>query len=250
MSATLESYDVTSVDRSEVLRYLGYSGQAMTDELEARIDDTVGRCLELASCRGVWRVFDIAGREERADGTFVARLEGTALELSGESMRKYLGDVASDVTDSGSAPGAVAVGVMAVTVGMGVERELRRLSLTDHVGHVIFDAAGTTVVERAADACEASLVAEAAARGLHTSYRFSPGYGDLPLAVQPVLLDTLDARRRLGIALSPQLLMTPTKSVTAIVGMYERPQPTGHEHGLCRDCACNDFCKLRPCRRH
>ena len=246
MSATLESYDVTSVDRSEVLRYLGYSGQAMTGELEARIDDTVERCLGLASCRGVWRVFDIASREERADGTFVARLEGTALELSGESMREYLGaDVGGE-----AGPDATAVGVMAVTVGMGVERELRRLSLTDRVGHVIFDAAGTTVVERAADACEASLVAEAARRGLHTSYRFSPGYGDLPLEVQPVLLDTLDARRRLGIALSPQLLMTPTKSVTAIVGMYGQPQPTGHEHGLCRDCACNDFCKLRPCRRH
>lgn len=237
----LESYDITSVDRSEVLRYLGYSGQPMTSELEARIDGVVERALEAARCQGSWRVFDMAGREESADGAFAAHLAGCALELSGESMREYLRPTPDD--------GAVAVGVMAVTVGMGLERELRRLSLTDPVAHVIFDAAATTVVERAADACEASLVAAAAERGLHTSYRFSPGYGDLPLDVQPVLLDALDARRRLGITLSPQLLMTPTKSVTAIVAMFDEPQPMGHERGLCRDCACNDFCTLRPCRR-
>ena len=240
----VEDFDVRSVDRSEVLRYLGYSGQRMTPELEDRIDEVVERCLQIARCRGVWRVFDVSGRETRGDGTFVVRLDGTALELSGESMREYLGE------SGDAATGAVAVGVMAVTVGMDVERELRRLSLTDPAAHVIFDAAGTTTVERAADACEASLVAEAARRGLHTGYRFSPGYGDLPLTVQPVLLDATDARRRLGITLSPQLLMTPTKSVTAIVGMYKEPQATGHEKGLCRDCACNDFCKLRPCRRH
>jgi hypothetical protein len=49
------------------------------------------------------------------------RLAGTSLELLGTSMQKHM-------------DGAVAVGVMAVTVGMGVERELRRLSLTDRVG--------------------------------------------------------------------------------------------------------------------
>ena len=48
------------------------------------------------------------------------------------------------------------VGVLAVTIGMGVERELKRLSLTDHLGQVLFDAAATTMVERAADAAEAT----------------------------------------------------------------------------------------------
>ncbi|MBR3258643.1 MAG: vitamin B12 dependent methionine synthase, partial [Eggerthellaceae bacterium] len=46
-----------------------------------------------------------------------------------------------------------------------------------------------------------------------------PGYGDLPLEVQPDLLGLLDASRRLGITLSDSLLMSPTKSVTAIVGL-------------------------------
>ena len=57
MSGGLECYEVSSVDRAEVLRYLGYSGQPMTPELEARIDGEVARCLSV-----------IPPRELRGDG--------------------------------------------------------------------------------------------------------------------------------------------------------------------------------------
>ena len=48
MSAA-EAYDIRSVDRGEVLRYLGYAGQALSPELDGRIDETVARCLGTAS---------------------------------------------------------------------------------------------------------------------------------------------------------------------------------------------------------
>ena len=244
-AVSVESYSVESVDRAEVLRYLGYSGQVLDAALDARIDEVVARCLGACRPRGCVAVFDVAGRDGCAgekDGDAgsgaapVVRLAGTPLELRGSSIAEHL-------------DGAVAVGVLAVTVGMGVEAELRRLSLTDHVAQVIFDAAATTAVERAADAAEASLVARAAERGLHCNWRFSPGYGDLPMETQPVLLAALDAQRQLGITLTPTLLMTPTKSVTAVVGMFEQPPATGHRS--CKGCACFDYCQLRasgcPC---
>ena len=227
---TVESYDIRSVERSEVLRYLGYSGQPLTPELDARIDGVVARCLGVARPRGTHRTFEVAGRRVEADGTPVTDLAGTALALRGHSMEEHMA-------------GAVAVGVMAVTVGMPLERELQRLALVDPLEQLIFDAAATTVVERAADACEASIVAEAAARGLYTNFRFSPGYGDMPMDTQPVLLATLDAQRRLGISLSPTYYMTPTKSVTAVVGLFAEPQPSSHRS--CASCACADFCYIR-----
>lgn len=228
MAAVLRDYDVRSVDRGEVLRYLGYAGQELTPELDARIDEVVASCLAACRPRGVTRVFDVAGWGER-DGAPMIELAGTALSLAGRSIAEHL-------------DGAVAVGVLAVTAGMGVEAELRRLSLTDRVAQLIFDAAGTAAVERAADAAEADVVAQAAARGLFCGTRFSPGYGDLPLATQPVLLDALDAGRLLGIRLSPALLMSPTKSVTAVVGLFERPRPEAH--ASCGACPCRDFCVL------
>ena len=228
MASAREDYDVRSVERGEVLRYLGYAGQALTPELDARIDEVVAHCLATCRPRGVTRVFGVAGRGEKG-GVPVLRLSGTALELAGRSIAEHL-------------EGAVAVGVLAVTVGMGAEAELRRLSLIDPTAQVIFDAAGTAAVERAADAAEASIVAEAHERGLFCGTRFSPGYGDLPLSTQPVLLDALDAGRLLGIRLSPALLMSPTKSVTAVVGLFELPRPEAH--ASCAGCPCRDFCVL------
>ena len=228
MAAASRCYDVRSVERAEVLRYLGYAGQPVTPELDARIDEVVARCLDVCRPCGVTRVFDVSGHGEK-NGAPVIELAGTALALEGRSIAEHL-------------DGAVAVGVLAVTVGMGVEAELRRLSLTDRLAQVIFDAAGTAAVERAADAAEADVVAVAAARGLHCGTRFSPGYGDLPLATQPVLLGALDAGRLLGITLSPALLMSPTKSVTAVVGLFESLRPG--VRASCAGCPCRDFCVL------
>lgn len=229
MALTVEKYEVVSVDRAEVLRYMGYAGQRLTDELDARIDEVVARCLAVARPRGRGRSSRWPAERRRARACPRSSSPGASLRLEGESIQKHLA-------------GAVAVGVMAVTVGMGVERELRRLSLSDPVAQVIFDAAGTTAVERAADACEASIVAAAHDRGLYTNFRFSPGYGDMPLSAQPVLLATLDAQRKLGITLSKSLLMTPTKSVTAVVGLFGEPQPSSH--ASCSDCLCRDFCRI------
>lgn len=232
-----ESYDIRSVERAEVLRYLGYSGQEVTGELSVRIDELVARALAACRPRGCVRVFEVAGTAEK-DGAPVVCLAGTALELRGRSIAAHL-------------EGAVAVGVLAVTVGMGLEAELRRLSLTDPLAHVVMDAAGTAAVERAADAAEASVVALAAERSLSAGPRFSPGYGDLPLSTQPVLLAALDAQRLLGIALSSELIMSPAKSVTAVVGLFEGSAPDARPG--CEACHCRDFCSLRAagarCRR-
>ena len=64
-----------------------------------------------------------------------------------------------------------------------------------------------------------------------------------PLATQPVLLATLDAQRLLGITLSSSLLMTPTKSVTAVIGLFREPRAAGRPG--CAECACREFCSLR-----
>lgn len=275
MAETVESYEIDSIDRREVLRYLGYTGQPLMPELDARIDGVVASALALARPRGCVAVFDVdegrselpaasraeedldaagaaspapsgspaplvagsndpasAGREDASAP--IIRLKGTALELRGHSIAEHLA-------------GARAVGVMAVTIGMGIERELRRLSLTDSVAQVIFDSCGSTIVERAADAAEASLMARARERGLYTNSRFSPGYGDLPMSTQPALLSALNAQRRLGVTLTSTLLMTPTKSVSALVGMFDRPQPSGHHS--CKGCLCFDFCNIRPTGR-
>lgn len=178
----------------ELLRYLGYRGQDIAPELEARIAEVAARCEEIARPMSLWQ-------------SFAPEL----MRLPGNDIARHL-------------DGAIEVVLMAVTLGHGVDRELRRLSLVDPLEQVIFDAAATAAVERLADKTEARIRMESAERGLFCSWRFSPGYGDLPLGVQPDVLARLNASRRLGITCTPSYLMVPTKSVTAIVGVHPTPQ--------------------------
>ncbi len=181
--------------RDEVLRYLGYGGQQITPELADRIEELSERV-------------DVVSRPTVVQRTFLP----AEVRFPGQDLARHLS-------------GAVEVVLFAATIGHGVDRELRRLSMTDPLGQVIFDAAATAAVEHLADKAEATIRASAAERGLFCSWRYSPGYGDLPLDVQPEFLAMIDAARRAGITLTPSNLMVPTKSVTAIVGIHPTPQP-------------------------
>ena len=195
-------------EKDETLRYLGYGGQDLSPEIVARIKEAKVRCERIARPAATWRAFP-----------------SESLHLPGNDITAHLA-------------GALEIVLMATTLGHGVDRELRRLSLTDPLGQVIFDAASTAAVERLSDEIEAQIRVEARDRGLYCSWRFSPGYGDLPLSVQGELLARLDAERRLGITLTPSNLMVPTKSVTAIIGLHPTPQS-----GVTSSCS---VCTLRP----
>lgn len=105
--------------------------------------------------------------------------------------------------------------VFAVTLGHGIDRELSRLSLSPAEAF-IFDALASAAAEAAADKVQQLLTEKAA-----PYRRFSPGYGDLELFCQKPLLEFLDAGRLLGITLSDSLLMSPSKTITAIVRIEE-----------------------------
>ena len=104
--------------------------------------------------------------------------------------------------------------VFAVTLGMGVERMLNRLSKTSVSTHFVADALASAYAEAAIERAQSILEGEA-----KTKKRFSPGYGDLPLEIQPEILEMLNAKSLLGIMLTDTLLMKPQKSITAIVGI-------------------------------
>ena len=73
--------------------------------------------------------------------------------------------------------------------------------------------------------------------------RFSPGYGDYPIAVQNDLLRLLDAPRKIGLCATPTHLLTPRKSVTAVLGVAGHPV-TGRRAG-CANCALRERCAYR-----
>ncbi len=112
--------------------------------------------------------------------------------------------------------------VLVCTLGAEFDLWMRQLQVRDMARAALLDALGSAYVESGCDAAEDAI--RARFPGMHLTDRFSPGYGDFPLTAQPALADFAGASR-IGVTVTPSLLMNPQKSVSAVVGIADTPQP-------------------------
>jgi hypothetical protein len=210
---------LTGINRKETLQYLGYLGSGIPEALEEDIARCEKQILTTARPHAVWRYFELL-----ADGS----LGGTLFRPQGRDIPELLKDCDGVI-------------LMAATLGSEAELLLRRSQIRNMGDAVILDAAASAAVENVCDNLCEDLAEQFAPKYL--TDRFSPGYGDLPLSLQPEILALTDATRRLGITLTESLLMVPSKSVTAIIGICETPQPA-RVRG-CAYCSLNQTCDFR-----
>lgn len=207
---------LTELNENEILLYLGYRGQEYSEQMAKQIKRCEKEVLATAKPRLIWRRLTV-------NGAYFS-----ALALTGNDIWELL---------SGCAEAAL----MAVTLGPEIDRLLAKNSISNMADAVIMDACASAAIENVANHFEEDLRKEVEKEGLYLSDRFSPGYGDLPLSVQKKLCMALDTERKIGLSLSPSMLMIPGKSVTAILGISNSPKPLrkrGCEAcGLFRSCA-------------
>lgn len=138
---------------------------------------------------------------------------------------------ASTALPSLALPGAMArqmlsgchhAAILVCTMGAAFER-MQRMKRSDALTALMLDACGSVLVEEGCDQA-ASALARKHPHAFLTD-RFSPGYGDLPLTLQPALLASADAFRRLGVQATESCMLIPQKTVTAIIGLSDQPQP-------------------------
>ena len=129
--------------------------------------------------------------------------------------------------------------LFAATIGAGFDRLLARYSRLSPARAALLQAIGAERVESLCDAFGCFLSAQT---GQPLRPRFSPGYGDLPLALQRDICQVLDCAKWLGICLNESLLMSPSKSVTAIYGLGGAPR--AQSRGKCLSCPKTD-CEFR-----
>lgn len=204
-----------AVDRATALRYLGAAGWQPDAAVAGLLDRAEALLQQAATPRWVWR-----------------RLPPSALPLehAGTDLARHL-DGCSELV------------LMAVTLGSGVDAMLRRLELADIALATTADAMASALVEAACDAAEAELRHTFAGQGLYLTGRYAPGYGDCPLELNAALCLALDTVRGMGMAVTPQHLLTPRKSTTAILGLADHPV-TGARAG-CAHCLLKEKCAYR-----
>ncbi|MBQ9096831.1 MAG: hypothetical protein IJY55_00350 [Clostridia bacterium] len=203
------------IDKKEVLRYLGYK-QNPDEKTDSLIDLCINEISLAASPKTVYAVFDIHGES----------LENTVFTLCGNDIKNHLLGCSKCV-------------LMAATLGGEVERKIAQAQVSDMAKALILDAVATAAIESVCDNLCVEIEKEIAPLKLTT--RFSPGYGDFPLEMQRDLISVLDASRKIGLTLTPENIMIPRKSVTAVMGITEKERvPTA-----CGTCNLKDTCTYR-----
>ena len=205
----------------ETLRYLG-AGEKAPDALRRQVTAVAEELTAAVRPRWTYRVFSL---ERTAEGI---RLAGTDFLLPGKTAERML-------TQCGQAA------LFACTLGAEFDARLRSSQARDMAGAVILDACGSAWVEQGCDRAEREIAGRFP--GMYLTDRFSPGYGDLPLSLQPAFCALLDVGRRLGVSVTDRFLMIPTKSVTAVAGLSDRPQ-MARIRG-CEYCSMQTTCALR-----
>ena len=192
----MKDIKVITADASEICipckDIMLYSGcRNSTDErLKALCDQCL---LELRNCltlRAVYSEVDVSFEDNTADFGFY--------KAESKSLKTFLGDCKRTY-------------VFAATIGIGADRLISRYSTLSPAKAVVMDGCATAAIECFCDYLCKDIF------GVPCQERFSPGYGDLPLEMQPHILTYLDTHLNIGLSMTDSMLLTPTKSVTAIV---------------------------------
>lgn len=132
--------------------------------------------------------------------------------------------------------GCTEIILFAATIGLGIDRFITRYSKVSPSKALWLQAIGTERIEALCDTFCADMEQQLQQEGKKLRPRFSPGYGDLPLDLQKDVFRMLDCPRKIGVSLNESLLMSPSKSVTAIIGISEQCIPTGVSEPICKNC--------------
>ncbi|WP_294578131.1 vitamin B12 dependent methionine synthase [uncultured Thomasclavelia sp.] len=124
--------------------------------------------------------------------------------------------------------------VIACTLGLELDKKLKYYSIIDLTKMTILDAVASSYLEAKCDEFEAKQNF-----GLHT-FRFCPGYGNVPIELNRPLAKALQCDKHIGLTVLPDCLLLPQKSMIGLIGIGNQQQK---RH--CFSCYLKDNCQYR-----
>ena len=216
--------DFATVKRGEVLRYMGCKGEVPPEVLNLA-EECLAMLGEVCEPRYVVREFPLKMPGDGVIETDCFRTVSRNLEKNLKDCHKLL--------------------VFAATLGIGVDHLIRRYNRLDMSRTVALQAGAAAVLEEYCDQVCRKLREDYERQGFYLRPRFSPGYGDFPLEAQPSIVRTLRADIRLGLTVLPTHLLLPTKSITAVLGLFDVLPSRHEENEACASCALRATCEMR-----
>ncbi len=215
-----------SIDRAQAFRYAGMHGQPSA-QLAALADVCEQQLLSAMHPRFIHRVYPLVFSENGI------ACKGSRLLLTGRDIAAHLKDCTHSI-------------LLCVTLSEGADRAIRMAQTQDVTAGLLTDAMASAAVEQLCDLAELQILETLP--NFYATWRFSAGYGDLPLDIQEDFLAAVDAPRRIGVCVSESGLLIPRKSVTAIIGLSKQPVER-HRKG-CAACNLSVTCPYRAKGAH
>lgn len=194
-----KQYNFKEIDicRPEIFRYMGYAGSLPDGTVLSLTDDFLKKAERIICYKICYLVKDIIVENDFVDFGF--------MKPKSRTLSQHLSGCGRAV-------------VFAATIGSLLDREVFSLSQTSSLSCLVLDSIGTAAVEAVCDRFCAELSADADFKdGIR--FRYSAGYGDFSIEHQSDILRSLDSFRKIGLTTTQNLMLTPTKSVTAVVGV-------------------------------
>lgn len=209
------------VNKKEILRYLGY-GKNIADETVNNIIDECLKDLEnYSDMKSIYKYFPLKIKNDN--------IKLGNICVKSQNLKKNL-------------LGCNEVVIFAATLGARVDLLIKKYSKIAMSKAVILQAASAAYIEEYCDLCQNEIIKENEKRNLFIRPRFSPGYGDFSIEHQKDIISLLDCPRKIGLTLTDSLMLVPSKSVTAVMGVSPISQKC-HIKG-CEEC--NKFdCNFR-----
>lgn len=176
-----------------------------------------------------YRMFDL----KRSGSDTGISVSGTSLSLDGKDIEAHLSGCEKCV-------------LFCATASAKADELIRKKEAEDIALGFMTDCLASAAVEAICDKLEEEL--RDRIKGMYTTWRFSPGYGDFPLELQPRILDVLDAQKRIGVTCTENLLLIPSKSVTAVIGVSDKP--IEKKRMGCAYCSLQGKCDFRKAGGH
>lgn len=213
-----------AVSRNEIYRYLGYGKNAPDAAVCALVDEVLSELFGVIKPKSCYRIYDC-----RTDGEYV---------FVGDWKIKSA-NLAGNLAQCGTAA------LLAATLGLEADKLLQRYEVLNMAKASVVQACAAACIEAYCNLIQEDIRFDAQKQcgaPLFIRPRFSPGYGDLPLEIQREFFSVLDCTKRIGLTLTQNLLMYPTKSVTAFIGLTRNPENCHIEK--CKRCGKTD-CAFR-----
>ncbi len=192
-----------AISRQEILRYMRCPSPTL--ETEKLIDDCLEECKNSFSYKAIYTTLPVT-------------VSDSTVTLGNEKITVKSADLSKNLSNCHSAI------LFAATVGIKIDRLIIKYSRLNPSKTLCLQAIGAERAEALCDGFNLYIKERAALEGKLLHPRFSPGYGDFPLAFQRKIFNILMCEKNLGLTLNDSLLMSPTKSVTAIIGISDTPK--------------------------